>query len=129
MPARRGGEARREATEAAAVVLSVAALTAGFVYLPAPYGTVLLCALFGFLFVVGPPANAHAKGFRWWLWAIPNLVGWVTVFALPSGRDPDVPAETRAARARLANWVGAAQTAVAVVGLVAGLVRSATGWW
>ncbi|HYH66683.1 MAG TPA: hypothetical protein VD866_18450 [Urbifossiella sp.] len=129
MSVRRGGEARREATEAAAVVLSVAVLIAGFVYLPVPYGTVLLCALFGFVFVVAPPANAHAKGFRWWWWAVPNLIGWIAVLALPSARDPDVPAETRAVRARQADRVGAAQTAVTVVCLIAGLVRSATGWW
>lgn len=122
-------DTKREATEFGAVVLAVAGVVVGFVYLPTPVYFGLLYALFGFVFVIAPPANAYAKGFRWWLWVFPNLISWILVFALPSARDPDVSAETRANRARVADVIGVILTALSVVCLLAGLVRWATGWW
>jgi hypothetical protein len=126
---RKGGEARREATEFGAVVFAVAGVVVGFVYLPTAVYYGVLYTLAGLVFAVAPPANAYAKGFRWWLWVFPNLICWIVVFALPSARDPDVSAETRAHRARVADRVGVALTVLSVAGLLCGLVREVTGWW
>lgn len=101
----------------------------GFWLMPEPLATVVLLALFGLVVVIAPPLEARAKGFRWWLWVIPNVVGLVTVFLLPSARDSGLSAAQRAARTRYGNWTGTAQTALALTCLVGGLVRSATGWW
>lgn len=102
---------------------------AGFYCLPEPYGTILCLALFGFVVVIAPTAEAHAKGFRWWLWAVPNLIGLVAVFLLPSARTPGLTKDQRANRAQYGNLAGAAQSFVALSAMAVGLVRAATGWW
>lgn|GEM_PF-6908157 len=101
----------------------------GFFCLPEPYGTVLLLALFGFVIAIAPPAEAHAKGFRWWLWAVPNLFGLVAIFLLPSARTPGLTKDQRANRAQYGNLAGAAQSFVALSMFVLGVVRHTTGWW
>ena len=113
--------------EVVIIVLAVAALVAGFVYLPEALGNALLIALMVFVLVLAMPAEAHARGFRWWLWAVPNFIGFVLVFVVPSARDPDLSAEEQAIRARRGDVVGAMQTVFTVVFLAAGLILAKMG--
>jgi hypothetical protein len=97
----------------------------GFWLLPAPFDSLALDVLTGFLFLVAPPLVARAKGFRWWPWAVPSgLLGFPAVFLLPSARAPGLAAAERAARAWHGSWVGVAQAIVGGAALVAGVARA-----